>query len=407
MADTPGHSAAARSAPLRRSGHDTSMNAVLELDSAATTPGLRPRRWLLAAALALAGAFGLWQGGIAGLAGGAAWAGVTALLLPRRATAAAPADEAPVTVHNRVGAEVMVSQVVPVWSRQLEVTRDACGEGLGKILETFAALSAQMQQLADTVRGFSPSADATATDGALQSAAPALNKLQQASARAFAERDAAVAELGDVVQRLADLKHLAKTARELARHTRLVAFNASIEANRGGRSADGGGAAVATEVRMLATRFAETGEQIERIVGTLSAAAEARHRQAQTRDTTPEELQLEIGLHAREALAALLAGLGGALQGAGEIERAGAELAAQIDATFVHFQFGDRVAQMLAIVGNDMNHFARWVAENPRATQGDAATWLARLESSYTMEEQRSHHHGNVHVAASSGVEFF
>ena len=36
-----------------------------------------------------------------------------------------------------------------------------------------------------------------------------------------------------------------------------------------------------------------------------------------------------------------------------------------------------------------------------------AAEWLVALEASYTMEEQRSHHHGNVHVDVSTGVEFF
>jgi methyl-accepting chemotaxis protein len=62
---------------------------------------------------------------------------------------------------------------------------------------------------------------------------------------------------------------------------------------------------------------------------------------------------------------------------------------------------------MLAIVGNDMDNYARWVAEHPRATQTDAAEWLAALEASYTMDEQRSTHHGNVHVDNSAGVEFF
>ena len=39
--------------------------------------------------------------------------------------------------------------------------------------------------------------------------------------------------------------------------------------------------------------------------------------------------------------------------------------------------------------------------------ESDAAEWLVALEASYTMEEQRSHHHGNVHVDVSTGVEFF
>ena len=73
----------------------------------------------------------------------------------------------------------------------------------------------------------------------------------------------------------------------------------------------------------------------------------------------------------------------------------------------MHFQFGDRLSQMLDIVAKDMQNFARWVAANPYATQSDAAEWLANLEASYTMEEQRSQHHGNVHIDRGSEIEFF
>jgi methyl-accepting chemotaxis protein len=83
------------------------------------------------------------------------------------------------------------------------------------------------------------------------------------------------------------------------------------------------------------------------------------------------------------------------------------ELREQLETAFVNFQFGDRVGQMLSIVGGDMMSFARWVADNPRCTQTDAAQWLTALESSYTMDEQRSTHHGNVHVNRGAGVEFF
>ena len=78
-----------------------------------------------------------------------------------------------------------------------------------------------------------------------------------------------------------------------------------------------------------------------------------------------------------------------------------------MEETFVHFQFGDRLGQMLDIVGEDMQKFAHWVAANPYATQSDAADWLATLQASYTMEEQRSQHHGNVHIDRGSEVEFF
>jgi methyl-accepting chemotaxis protein len=139
----------------------------------------------------------------------------------------------------------------------------------------------------------------------------------------------------------------------------------------------------------------------------LGDSLQQARRHGEASDTSPEELRLEIDLRAREALKALIGGMGNSLQGSADLKQAAATLSEHFDNTFVHFQFGDRVSQMLSIISNDMLNLARWVADHPHATQSDAAEWLAALDASYTMEEQRSHHHGNVHVERSAGVEFF
>lgn len=361
-----------------------------------------------------------WWGGPWGLAGaalvaaaagwvGTAQAGTHAQQAAAGATAVGPASATRKTPSGsgRVGAEVMVETVVPVWSRQMDVTRESAAEGLAQLLNAFAEMSGALQALTDNLNAHQVSAEPGAVGQAVQREAPALQVLTAASARAFAERDTAVACLGACAQGLQELGDLAKRARELARHTRLVAFNASIEANRNRTRDDGGSQAVATEARMLAASMAETGEKIQRVVQGLLQTVSTAQRSGDLKNTSQEELRLEIDLHARQALTALLGSLGSALKNSTEVHQAGQTLKEQLDQAFVHFQFGDRVSQMLSIVGNDMSNFAQWVAANPRATQTDAAEWLAALEASYTMEEQRSSHHGNVHVQQGSGVEFF
>lgn len=288
----------------------------------------------------------------------------------------------------------------------MEVTRDAANDGLAKLLQSFSDMSGTLGQLTNNLSTFSVTAEPGAVGGAVQSEAPALSALCAASERAFNQRDAAVAALGETGEGLTKLQHLARRAREIARHTRLVAFNASIEANRV-HQGEGGSQAVAVELRVLAGRMADTGEQIERGVLKLTEIVRKARRAGEANDTTPDELRLEIDIRAREALNALLGALGASLQGSQQVRDASDELRNQIDEAFVHFQFGDRVSQMMSIVASDMSNFARWVAENPTATQTDAAEWLDALEASYTMEEQRSQHHGNVHVERSSEVEFF
>lgn len=373
--------------------------------TAATTPSWRP--WL-AGASCLAGAGLAWLGGPSAVAGAVLVAlGAAGGFGGRSTKNRTPEPALAPATGGRQGASVMVEQVVPIWSRQMDVTRQVASEGLAEILNSFSEMSSAVQTLASALDSVSLSVEPGAVDGAVRRESPAMAALLAPSERAFAQRDAAIAEIGRCSDALLELKQLAKQAREISRHTRLVAFNASIEAHRGHHQDQGGTQAVAAEVRALADRMAEVGERIGQVVMGLGETLQKARRQGEATDTSAEELRMELDLRAREALNALLSSMGSALQNSGELKQVSSTLAEQIDNTFVHFQFGDRVSQMLSIISNDMLNFARWVADHPRATQSDAADWLVSLEASYTMEEQRSHHHGNVHVQRSSGVEFF
>ncbi len=369
---------------------------------------------LLVASVALA-----WRGGVAGAAGALA----AGLLLPwlaptRRGNGVAPGDGARLG-SGRVGAEVMVSQVVPVWSKQLDVTRNAASDGLDKLQHAFNAIAGALHSLGTSMATFAPQVGAGAADGAVGQQAKALAALLAPSQRAFDQRDAAVAELVHCATQLEDLRQLGHQAREIGKHTRLVAFNASIEANRGGgggTSAGGGtdnpsqhrrssgAAAVADETRTLAERMATVGANIERTVARLDRTLSPQRLRGEIDDTTPSELQLELDLRAREVLGGLLAALGGALHRAGDIHTTSQKLQRQVDALAGHFQLADRLNQMLGAVATDMHNFARWVAANPYASQSDAADWLAQLERSYTLDEQRSQHHGIVHIQRQSAT---
>jgi len=392
----------------------TSPSSLPSADLTAAAPPWRSPgggRLAAAAAAAVACAALAWTGGAAGVAGALA----AGLLLPwalRSAPGAgtgaeAPAPDEPRVSGGRVGAEVMVSQVVPVWGKQLEVTRVAAGDSLGQLLEGFSQLAGQLDAVEQALRDFKPTLDTGSAGSSLDDADSPLAALLAPSTRAFAQRDAAVAELAQCADAIGELRQLGRQAREVGKHTRLVAFNASIEANRAGQGAEAGALAVAQETRMLADRMASIGEQVDRLVARLDRTLSAERLRSEFNDTTADELRLELQLRAREALASLLGKAGGALGGSGELQAASQALRMQLDELFVHFQFGDRLSQMLAIVGTDMQNFARWVSAHPYASQSDAAEWLANLEASYTMEEQRSQHHGNVHIDRGSEIEFF
>lgn len=374
--------------------------------------------WLAWGGVAL-GVLLAWWGQGWGVAAAAAAVWLTRQRVHAQVVAEAPApvdqsrsdaaDEALTDLPSggRVGAETMVTRVVPVWRRQLEVTRQASNDGVGQLMATFTDMNEALHTLTQHLQGATLGVAPGAIDQAVAQEAQALGQLKAASTRAFAQRDEAVNELVRCSGELAALQQLAKQARELGRHTRLVAFNASIESSRTQEGHTAGAQAVAVEVRMLAARMAEIGEKIEQAVRTLNETVQRAQRIGQVSDTSAPELTMEIDLQARQALRALLSAMGASLQGSLEVQQASARLAQQLDEVFAQFQFGDRVSQMLSIVAQNMDELACWIVAHPKATQTDAAQWLAALEASYTMEEQRSHHHGNVHVELASAVEYF
>lgn len=128
-------------------------------------------------------------------------------------------------------------------------------------------------------------------------------------------------------------------------------------------------------------------------------------------------------LHSLGAAAEALASASQALHALDSGAPAAQALAARLATLREHFelllmglQFGDRLNQMLDLVGADMARFVGWLQHDAAARSADAAQWLAALEARYTMPEQRARHHGSPEGAAAassaaaapaSSIEFF
>jgi methyl-accepting chemotaxis protein len=304
------------------------------------------------------------------------------------------------------GTTLMASQLVPVWKRHIEASRDAAEKGVGGLLQSFSNLSDGLSEAARHAEKLTPSVSVGSTEEALEENAEALDALLEPMRTSRAERNAMVAEMLACSDRLAELGRVSKEVRELARHTNLVAFNASIEANRAGQSGSGF-AVVAQEVRALAARSGEAGQRIHDQLNAITARIDRLRRQAELTTVSDEELDLMARSRARAVASALITRLAANVRGSRELREAALRMNGELEQIFMNFQFQDRLTQMLDILGRDMGRFAEWVQSNPTATHTDVADWLAALESSYTMEEQRTFHHGNVAIERSAAVEFF
>jgi methyl-accepting chemotaxis protein len=315
--------------------------------------------------------------------------------------------EAAHSAAETTGARLMVGQVVPVWRRQLEMARSATEVGFESMLETFARLSQGLSDVADRAEKLSPAQDAGATDQLLNDRPEVIETLLAPVSKVLAQHERVAVQLSESSHALAGLAQMAKDMKGFARHTRMVAMNASIEANRISHERGGGFDAVAKEVRTLGARCDELSEQIHAHVASLNQKIKPLRRDAELQDSSAEEMQLELRTSARLAMESLVGDIGRNMTSSRELREASSKVRDDLDEVLMGFQSGDRVSQMMAILANDMARLADWNEGPAQAKMADATEWLAELDRSYTMEEQRTQHHGNVRIETGTSVDFF
>lgn len=332
-----------------------------------------------------------------------AGAGAVVWLARQPATQGSNSDHGSIGNH---GARLMVSKVVPVWKRHVEASKQEADKGIGHLLENFSSLSDGLTTAARQAEGEPLGLRAGTTDELLEQHAEAIDALLQPMQQARGDRDEMLTQVMALHDDLVELQRIAKEVRQIAAHTNLVALNASIEAHRAGRGGEGF-TVVAQEVRALAAKSDSAGARIATRVDGVVRRISAVREQTLVRSSSDEELRLQARLQARDVIGLLVHDLSRSLQSSRELQAVSAQMSTDLEQIFVGFQFQDRLTQMLDAIGRDMERFAVWVDEHESASQADAARWLEELERTYTMEEQRSHHHGTVDIQRSTGVDFF
>jgi methyl-accepting chemotaxis protein len=305
------------------------------------------------------------------------------------------------------GTRLLASQVVPVWQRQLEASRAEAEQGLGGLLESFNELSNGLAAaIAAAEQGQQNQLGAGAADEIVARRQDLVEQMLAPAQALRAFRGEVQAELVALAELLVAFRRTGKDLDTLGRHARLVAMNASIEANRAGQSQAGFGA-VAREVLGLATDTAGHAQRLLERLGDAERRLGALRSRLELDTGNAETLTMELQQRARAIVVALVGDMGDALAGSRELRDTSRQLQGALEGVFVGFQFQDRFSQMLGSVLADMTRFVDWLGEGRAASHADAVAWLKRLDESYTMEQQRSHHHGTTHVGASAAVEFF
>ena len=128
----------------------------------------------------------------------------------------------------------------------------------------------------------------------------------------------------------------------------------------------------------------------------------AHHRRAVERGAIHHEDQ-----RARAVISTLLSSLNDLNRSSRDLQETGVLVRDEVERVLMNFQMQDRLSQILTCVMEDMARMGEHLQQGGDLSMTKAGEWLAQLDASYTMEEQRSQHHGNTTIQRETGIEFF
>jgi methyl-accepting chemotaxis protein len=300
----------------------------------------------------------------------------------------------------------LVGEVLPVWQRQLESARTHSEESVSGILASFGSIATRLDLAIRLTQESQVGVGHGSVEDLVRRNDDALLEMLKPMKVAVDARNHAYAKVDGLAEAMAELRQSAIQIKQLARRTNMVALNASVEASRAGERGSGF-AVVAQEVRQLATQSADAANRMMSRTHAIDLELQGLRTEAASHDSSDEALRDQAERSARAVISALLSSLGELNRSSRELKEAGEAVQEEYERVLMNFQSQDRLSQMLGCVSEDIVRLAEWVREGKDLSAAQAGEWLARLDASYTMEEQRSEHHGNSTIQRETTVEFF
>jgi len=291
---------------------------------------------------------------------------------------------------------------VPTLDKQLMTANGQMELGICNLTDAFGAIHSKLNETmkvanqAAAVLGNSSGSDA----GLAVEVSRSLSQMLDAFKKSLDDKSSIFKEVRGFISSTDELKKMATSVEELAAKTNLLALNAAIEAARAGEEGRGF-SIVADEVRKLSMLSAETGLRIRERVQDISSAA----RRAGEGATKMEASDIQMLDHASSTVGNVVTQFQQVTEplqvASDKIISNTQQVSSALNNAVVHFQFQDRVSQIVGHVRESLDHLKSQIGEGLEGL--DVNTLMHDLEKNYTMAEERVNHAPRPTPAARAG----
>ena len=282
---------------------------------------------------------------------------------------------------------------VPTLNSQLSTANSQMELGIVKLAEAFSEIHSKLNDTVGVAAGAAQVLGNTTggSNGLADQVAQSLNSMLNSIRNSFDEKATIMQEVKGFISSTEELAKMAASVENLAARTNLLALNAAIEAARAGEEGRGF-SIVADEVRKLSMLSAETGVKIRERVQLIATAAKKAGEGAARMESSDEQVLCQ----ASETLSGVVdqfEQVTGPLQQASEEIIANTnQVSSSLNNAVVHFQFQDRVSQILGHVQDSLTQMKGQLNSGLEAL--NVAALMHELERKYTMAEERVNHNG-------------
>ena len=301
-------------------------------------------------------------------------------------------------------------QVIPVWTKQIETARAETERSVIALVALFSGMAATLEA---TVRASGQAAeqlDGQGTGGIVSVVNQTSTELAQVvNSLKIAQQSRT--SMVDETKYAEELKVMVEGVQQIALQMKILTLNGAIEAARAGEAGRGFGV-LANEMRRLSGIAGDLGINMAKKMEIITAAFSTISREADERSgadassVNRAEQVIDNVLTRFRTVTAQLS------ESAQSMQRESAGIRKEVSDALVALQFQDRVNQILAHVGENMDALSREIAAlGATAEAGDPLdinAWLTGMEQHFTTEEEIHNLRGsNGMVTRPRNIDFF